>query len=215
MNFLKPGLPELPARIKLLPVHRGFPVPFFVAKVDGQWDFQIADPEKRRLCINHDLCWICGQPMGVFKTFVMGPVAAMNRITAEPASHVECAEFAVQACPFMVNPSFQRGSTDREEELMPAGGVMLLTNPGVSALWTSKKPPKPRSAAPSVVLEVGEPTVVRWYVMGREATRNQVLVALDAGIAQHLTPRCHNEGDLATVQALRTQLLPYLPRDTV
>jgi hypothetical protein len=185
-----------------------------VAEIDGQWDFQVAEPEKRRLCINHELCWICGQPLGVFKTFVMGPIAAMNRISAEPPAHIECAEFAVQACPFMVNPSFQRGSTGRDDEIMPAGGVMLLTNPGVSALWTSKKPPKPRSAAPSVILEVGEPTVVRWYVMGREAARNQVLVALDSGIEQHLLPRCRNEADHAALRAMREKLMPYLPRET-
>lgn len=213
MNPLRPGLPALPPRMKTLPVSpKGYPVPFFVAKINGEWDFQVADPAKREICVDHGLCWVCGQPMGVFKTFVLGPMAAMNGISAEPPSHLECAEFSVAGCPFLALPKARRGSTDADKEMMPAGGVMMLHNPGVMALWTSKKPLRPVSNAHDVLLKVGEPTVVRWFASGQPALREVVLAGIDAAL-DRLRAMCRTERELAHLDQLRAGVMQYVPRE--
>jgi hypothetical protein len=42
----RPGLPPVPWRLRARPIHRGYPVPWFVAEVDGVPDFRIVDSRK-------------------------------------------------------------------------------------------------------------------------------------------------------------------------
>src|SRR5207253_3091296 len=69
----RPGLPEMPRQIRQLPVERGYPVPWFVARVDGHYDFRVADGRKMPLAVKKRLCYICGQPLGKEYTFPIGP----------------------------------------------------------------------------------------------------------------------------------------------
>ena len=67
--------PDLPERMKSLPVdHRGFPVPWFVAWVDGKPVFPAMDGDKLRQAIQFGKCWVCGKPLGRFKYWVIGPM---------------------------------------------------------------------------------------------------------------------------------------------
>lgn len=205
MNVLRQGLPPLPARMRHLPVSsKGYPVPFFVAAINGVWDFRVADPSKFALCVRQDLCWLCGQPMGVFKTFVLGPLAALNRISGEPPSHVECAEFATVACPFLLLPKASRRPVDGPTAEL---GEMMEHNPGVCALWSSKNPPRPSSTV--ALLDVGEPTMVRWFSQGRAASHEEVLDALHAGLTRMRLHCPSGQEDELTWRYDR--LLPLLP----
>src|SRR6516162_9906742 len=98
-------LPEfIPDRIKRLRVFRGYPVPWFVPWLNHEPEFRCMTQEKMQLAIEQKRCWICGQKLGTFMTFVVGPMCTVNRINAEPPSHKDCATFAVQACPFLTKP---------------------------------------------------------------------------------------------------------------
>jgi len=60
----------MPDRIKRLPISAtGFPVPWFVAWIDGLPDFRVIGPDKMVQAVNRKLCWVCGQPLGVHKAF--------------------------------------------------------------------------------------------------------------------------------------------------
>src|ERR1041385_5281600 len=109
MNTLRPGLPELPPKMRALPIDkRGFPVPFFVAMVDGEPDHRMVEPRAVKVCVEQRRCWICGGQLGVFKSFTVGPMCAINRISAEPPAHFECARYSATACPFLSRPHAHR-----------------------------------------------------------------------------------------------------------
>src|SRR5690606_32990139 len=108
-----------PEQIQALPVdERGYPVPWFVAKVNGRWDFRVMADGKIGRATRNGVCWICGRPglTGREAVFVIGPMCVVNRVSAEPPAHRECAEYAAQACPFLSQPRMRRN-----ERNMPAG----------------------------------------------------------------------------------------------
>lgn len=91
----RPDLEAPPDRIRKLAIYRGFPVPWFVDWVPASQDggtvlipeFRAMDGEKLVAAINQRLCWVCGEGLGKFMTFVAGPMCGINRTSAEPPSH--------------------------------------------------------------------------------------------------------------------------------
>lgn len=129
----------IPARIERLKRDkRGYPVPFFVHWEDGVPLFPVADPVKMKRAMTAELCWICGERLGAYKAFVVGPMCCVNRLSAEPPCHFECAEFAVRNCPFMVYPKVKRSLDPEDRRYEAPGGVMIERNPGVSAIWVCR-----------------------------------------------------------------------------
>lgn len=180
----KPTLPPLPARIASLPVDpvRGYPVPWFVAWVDGKPEFRVADGEKRVRAVRQKLCWVCGEKLGTHLAFLLGPMCAVNRVSAEPPCHRECAEFSVQACPFLSRPAM-----DRREgnylcgETSEGPGVMLRRNPGVTLVWVTKGYSLIRDGG-GFLFQVGEPLEVAAWREGRAATSEEVRDSIDSGL---------------------------------
>lgn len=182
IHTLRRGLPPLPARIQVLPVdHRGYPVPKFVAWVDGVPDHRIADPTYVVKAIKFELCWICGEKLGRYKTFVTGPMCAVNRISSEPPEHHECAVFSVKACPHLSNPRAQRRAANLPESTGPLGGVMLTHNPTSTLVWTTVEHRVLRDGD-GVLFDVGHPEGVEWFHQGERATREQVLASFGIGL---------------------------------
>jgi len=59
-NELRRDLPELPKRVAKLPVDdRGYPVPWFVAWINGVPDFRIIKPGAVLEALKYKKCWIC------------------------------------------------------------------------------------------------------------------------------------------------------------
>lgn len=112
---------KMPAAVALLPKdERGFPVPFFSPKgPGGKPVFAAADERKRRQCAVQRLCWICGQPLFDLLAFVGGPKSADNRVFSDAASHVECAVYSVQVCPWLADPAYGRRAFDHLGAPMP------------------------------------------------------------------------------------------------
>jgi hypothetical protein len=100
---------EIPANIARLPIHRGFPVPWFVDDTGDELDFRVVDNRKLVKALQKHLCWVCGR--AIFDTnyaYVAGPMCAINRTSAEPPSHVKCAVYSARAGP-VVESSIESG----------------------------------------------------------------------------------------------------------
>lgn len=52
-------IPSFLNHLKVNP--KGYPIPFFVAYVNGKPDFRLLDPKKQYYCIHQKLCAICGE----------------------------------------------------------------------------------------------------------------------------------------------------------
>lgn len=174
--------PNAPARIRLLPRYKGFPVPWFVHMEMGVADFRVIGRGKMRSAIKGELCWICGQRMGTFRAFVIGPMCAINRVSAEPPSHLECAVFAAEACPFLTKPKMRRNEKGLPEERQAPPGVMIDRSPGVALVWVTRKYKRFTDGQGGQLFDVGEPTEVRWFAEGRPATRDEVLASIASGL---------------------------------
>src|SRR5262245_24259263 len=128
----------LPPRMQRLPISaEGYPIPWFVATIDGKPDFRCYTTEKIRGAIKFKKCWLCGELLGKHMTFVIGPMCAVNRTSADPPAHHDCATYAAKACPFLTQPRMRRHEKDLPEDRSVAG-FGLARNPGVALLWTTR-----------------------------------------------------------------------------
>jgi hypothetical protein len=140
---IRPELEPLPDRMKDLPLdERGYPVPWFVAWIDGKPEFRAVDPNKFVEAVNQKLCWVCGRRLGNHFCFVSGPMCGITRTTSEPPSHMECGEWSARNCPFLGNPNAVR----REDEVINnakmrenTAGIALVRNPGVAMTWMTRE----------------------------------------------------------------------------
>jgi hypothetical protein len=184
-------MPELNASIRNIPIPtrmisrpispRGYPVPWFVAEVNGEYDFRVIGPGKLERAHNQKLCWLCGEKLGRHIVFVIGPMCTVNRVSAEPPSHLACAEYAARACPFLANPRMRRNEIDMPWNGEAPAGTMLKRNPGVTALWITDRYRVMR-VDNGILFNIGEPGYVRWYCEGRDATRAEVEESIASGI---------------------------------
>lgn len=181
---LRPGLPQLPDRIKKLPIDsRGYPIPWFVETLpDGRRDFRIASASKRIRAVKERLCWICGDKLGRHIAFLIGPMCAVNRNTSEPGSHRDCAIFAATACPFLTLPQAQYRRANLPEGCK-GQPHSLPGNPGACCLWiTSEFKPYKTGGPGDWLIRLGEPSEVLWYCEGKPATREQIQKSIDERI---------------------------------
>jgi hypothetical protein len=195
MSELRAGLPPLPVQMRLLPLDpRGFPVPWFVSMVDGEWNFQAVDPAKIRRAFQRSTCWICGAKLHKNKAFVIGPMCAITRTTSEPPSHCECASFAVKACPFLARPRMRRMPQGDNAD---APGIMLSRNPGVSLIWVCRNF-SAFQAAPGdhhVLFKVGDPVRIEAWSEGRTATPDELETSIAGGFPSLLALAQQDEQD--------------------
>lgn len=213
MTELREGLPELPARFRSLPIDaRGYPIPWFVITMpDGTRDFRIADSKKRVNAVKHDLCWLCGDKLGNYKCFVIGPMCAVNRNTSEPPCHRECAEFAVTACPFLMLPDAKYRTAKLPEQIGHHYGA-LPGNPGVTCIWTTKSYKPYAVPDGGWLIRIWDPIEVSWWAEGRLATRQEILQCMEARLP-FLANMAAEEGvaaqeELANCIKQTMQLLP-------
>jgi hypothetical protein len=178
-----------PRLMEKLPIDaRGYPVPWFVDWIRGEPEFRAMDIRKFKAAIKDRLCWTCGNPLFREEIFVIGPMCAINRISSEPPSHRECAEYAAKSCPFLTKPHMHRRTDDTfEAGRKPSPGVMVERNPGVTLLWYTRRHELQRvkdrpGAADGVLFRIGSPFKLEWYSRGREATRAEVLEAIRTGL---------------------------------
>lgn len=172
----------LPFRIARLPISpRGYPVPWFVQWINGEPEFRVADSRKFLLAIKGNLCWVCGDPLGAYKTFTVGPMCGLNRTTTEPPSHTECAIWSAKNCPFLKNPNMVRRKENLPEGAQNPGGIMIDRNPGVTLLWTTKSFSLFGDGRGGVLIKMGEPVQLEWFKFGQPAKIDEIQDAIEKG----------------------------------
>lgn len=199
-----------PERVRRLPVdpERQYPIPWFVAWVDGKPEFRVADAEKFALAVRQRLCWVCGETLGRNMAFVIGPMCSINRISGDPPSHLDCAEFSVKACPFLTKPQMVRRENELPDGVVDAAGCMLPHNPGATLIWVTRGYSLVPDHKGGRLFGIGDPESVSWWKEGRKATRDEVLEAISRGLPK-LKAMCRNmeELDLLERQRERAELL--------
>jgi hypothetical protein len=201
--LLRPGLPRLPARMRHLPIdERGYPIPEFVSNLNGKRDFRIVSLEHLANCIRDSTCWICGQPLEAWKVFVIGPLAAIQGVSNEPPSHVECAGFAVRACPFLLLPKAQHRPTEIPNIRKMPGS--MKRNPGACCVYTvTAYSHHEKPDGRGTIFRYGPAVRVNWYTQGRPAKRSEVLAAINASLLA-----IHRAGNEQAIEKRVTELLP-------
>lgn len=178
---------EMPGRIERLPRDRvGRPVPWFVAWIDGVPDFRVVKPGATREAMRGGLCWICGVPFQrqEDRAFLIGPMCVVNRVSAEPPSHRDCAVYSARVCPFLATPNMVRRDRHMPEGAEQPAGIMIRRNPGVALVWVTRyKAWGTRSDGDGGTLfDIGDPKTALWFAQGREAGRAEVLASIDSGL---------------------------------
>lgn len=206
------SLPPMPSRIAVLPRdERGYPVPWFVQWIDGKPVFPIMDGRKWPIAVRDKRCWICGQPLGPIMAFVIGPMCGINRTSAEPPSHLDCAKFAAMACPFLTKPRMKRLDCSEHNTHSPPG-VALMRNPGCCGIWSTKSYSL-IDAGNGRLIRIGEPTKVQWFAYGRPATFDEVRESIRTGLPT-LQAMAKEEGPHSEALLVRmtTAFDKYLPK---
>lgn len=212
----------IPKRMLALPrdIQRDLPIPWFVDIRDGKHDFRVIRHGGVAQSYMRQTCWICGQPLGRFRCFVLGPLSTITRVTSEPPCHRECAEYAVKVCPFMVKPHMRRQDHNLPADVQPPPGHHLDRNPGVMAIWVVEAN---RTGSAYRVIPEGDdyliqlttnPTEVTWFREGRRATRPEVYDSMVDGLPA-LLKEARAEGraavrDLKEATLVANKLLPEL-----
>lgn len=135
-----PGI-EIPARLAARQVDgKGAPIPYFVRYFDGKPDFRYVDPQKILTACIKNLCFLCGEPLGRHRAFLIGPTSTLSRVSAEPPMHRDCAEYAVKACPFLTDPDRGRRQTKMPEGIRDPAGTFFARNPSrrAATCWRSR-----------------------------------------------------------------------------
>jgi hypothetical protein len=190
-------------------------VPWFVSKLDdGTYDFRAFDWIKMQRAVKQKLCWLCGQSVGRRMAFTVGSMCVVNRVTSEPPSHRDCAEYAVKACPFLSQPRMRRNTVDLPEGAEAPAGEHLDRNPGAVAIYITQSyrqfRPDPRKAG--LLFQLGDPIDIAFYREGRPATRAEVLESIDSGMPV-LRKMAVSEGEAANkaLDSLYQRALQLLP----
>lgn len=201
--MLRPELElPLPRAMATLRIHRGYPVPWFVAWHNGAPEFRAMDPRKWMLAVGKTRkgpidprqarCWVCGgwmcSRLGFMDTFAftIGPMCAINRVSSEPPSHVECAEWSARNCPFLSRPhAKRRDATDvlGVDPFAHVAGVGITRNPGVALVWKCGRYTIFDDGKGKPLIEIGNLTAPpTWWAEGRPATRAEILQSIDTGM---------------------------------
>lgn len=172
----------VPKRIAKLPIDkRGYPIPYFVGYDDrGEPDFRMMDAEKLYRAVKQRLCWVCGEPLGRYLAFTIGPMCALNRTSGEPPGHRECSEFSAQACPFLSNPDQKRNPRTVHGEHAPPGGEMITRNPGIAMTWVCESYEVWQTKT-GPIFKIGDPTEVLFFREGRKAFQDEVFESIESG----------------------------------
>lgn len=189
----------IPTHLRGRPRHNGYVVPFFVSWFIGDQmvnenepgakpSFPTIDMGRLLTCRKHSRCWICGNKLAAFKTFVFGPASALARMSYEPPSHRDCARYAAKVCPFIINPKHKHVTERAKPYHMKEGESVLPEvsphHPGIVALYTVKSYTfKMQDRARGIgIFELPEPENVEFYIEGRRATVVEVVNGVRSAI---------------------------------
>ncbi len=119
--------PPLPDRLKDRPWAKGMLVPYIADSTDraqgaegGIVVFGKSDPVRWAECVEERRCAMCGDRLAYWIAFIGGPRSIRSRAFLDPAMHIECAEYAMAVCPWMLSGK-DFGSAERTLPKPPRG----------------------------------------------------------------------------------------------
>ena len=172
----------------------------------------MVDPARFVCALKERLCWICGQKLGIWLAFAIGPMCAINRTISEPPGHRDCATWSIQNCPFLAQPQAARREEGLPEGCVAPAGVGLKRNPGVVCLWVTKSFEIFNDGKGKPLISIGKPEEVEWYFEGRRATRLEVEDALTNGLpAIHSVAQSEGKFALAELDRRYDAIQKLLP----
>jgi hypothetical protein len=203
---------QIPERLTRRPRYNGMIVPYFVSWFkDGHQcnentegakpSFPVTDYSRLVVCRKQNRCWICGQPMGAYKAFVFGPASAIARSSYEPPSHRDCARYAMQVCPYLINPKHTHIT---EKGYVPKPGEVVLPdvqpgNPGLGVIWITRgygiEHRDPSRAV--CIFTPEEPVYVELWKEGRKATYKEAAEAINKAVVDNKMMEHGNQRELA------------------
>lgn len=209
---IRPGLPPVPKEMEHLPVdERGYPVPFFVAWVEGRPEFRASMRAAVQACVKHNVCWVCGFPLRGESVFTIGPMCSINRVSSEPPAHANCARYSALACPFLSRPHMDRRENDLPEGIQAGAGFSIRRNPGVTLLWFAREFQVENHPKGRLWRFTRRPIGVEWYCRGRAATRREVLDAIESGYPE-LERASKLDGSARMLENWRAKAMQLVPR---
>lgn len=212
-HAIRQDLEKLPDRMLSLPIdERGYVVPWFVDWIDGKPEFRAMDPRKWTEAVRFKKCWVCGNRLGRWMTFVAGPMCGINRTSSEPPSHLECARWSSRNCPFLSNSQMvRREDADFNPESRCIGGFALNRNPGVAMLWTTDHYDIFSDGKGGRLLHMGEPNTVEWWANGKMATREEVMRSIDTGLPSLEVIAQQQNGAMEYLLECRERFMKFVP----
>jgi hypothetical protein len=214
ITTLRSELKDIPLRMLNLPIdERGYPVPWFVEWIDGKPEFRAASAAKWLQAVKEKRCWVCGQRLGAYLCFVLGPMCGVTRTTSEPPCHRDCARWSARFCPFLARPHMIRRGTEQLEAMgaEAAGGILIQRNPGVTLLWYARDFKVWHPDDGGVLITVGDPTEWEWWAEGRKATRAEVDESIRTGLPNLEEIAHQQEGGMEDLQRQIADFQKYLP----
>lgn len=191
----------IPAEMSGRPVDkRGFPVPWFVTRKDEAgfgWDFVNIEGSRFGEAVKREVCWVSGEPLGKFRSFVIGPMCVINRVAGDPPVKKSIATWSVQVCPFLSRPMAHRDKSIDPQLISQQRGVMIERNPGVCAIYTVKR--GSYRYGREGLFFLNEPESIEWWTKGRLATAQEVKISIDSGLPT-LAEMAVAEGEAAVRQ---------------
>lgn len=164
----------IPNFLTHLPTAGDLPIPYFVwISPEGKPDFRMVDPGKAFRVANDERCWICGRNEEPPKFFIVGPISAANHYTPEGPMHRACAEFSLQACPFLngSKPFYRPGGfpvgSRNTTAAMPTGRQPVFAL--VRCAQFKVERPAPREWA----YRLGAYYDLRWFRDGQEISEDE------------------------------------------
>lgn len=99
----------VPDRLRERPTFNDLLVPYIADSTDrehgedgGLVVFGKADPIRWAECVEEKKCAMCGYRLDYWIAFIGGPRSVRFRSFLDPAMHVECADYAMAVCPWML-----------------------------------------------------------------------------------------------------------------
>lgn len=184
---LRTGTPAAPNTMRGLRLDAsGMLVPWNVHWTMGVPDYGVIDPSKVLKAVNEKRCWTCGEPLRRFKTFQLNAMAAIERVSPQPPSHRDCAEYSA---------------------------TVLKQHRGVTMLWTTTDH-MPFAIGLAMLFRMHDPVTASWYRDGQPATRAEVLEAISSA-SNVLIRDAEKQGAKAVLDLGRRagQLLMLAPGD--
>ena len=130
----------VPTRMRHLPRDpRGYPI-FVMAYRDSKRrvHFTINDETMRQRVVAEDRCSVCGERLLRGRWFVGGEKSAFhpNGAYIDPPMHGECAHYALQVCPYLAAPNYDKliaGATVAEDDPTILVNQTAINSPSTAA----------------------------------------------------------------------------------